>query len=100
MPPCIADAGSRFLADHGSRFRTNVATGTPLGEILNRANAGYPSVVWTTIDLAPVSKYGNVIEGYQVYSNLHAVCIVGYDAATDNIIVLDSLAGKVGRPSG
>ena len=30
MPPCIADAGSRFLADHGSRFRTNVATGTSL----------------------------------------------------------------------
>lgn len=102
MPPCITNAGNGFLHDNGgTRFSFINGTGTSMWTLIDRAKAGYPSVVWTTIGFTPaVEKWGQVIDGYQVYRNLHAVCLCGYDAASDCVLVCDSLAGKVWRSRG
>ena len=70
-------------------------TNQPFEQVLEHVEAGYPVVVWTTLDYGLPKRWETWKHGQQVVRvplDLHAVVLVGYD--NNNVYLNDPLSGK------
>ena len=90
LPPAIVAAGNSYLEDTGSSLRFSDATGTPFDELLTRAGAGSPVLIWTTMYLTDPG-FGAPLPSYSFYPLEHCVVLLGSDG--DTVRYMDPMSG-------
>lgn len=114
-PPAMVDAANRYLADAGcqadvqeSGADTQAASpekaalavnisGASFDEVDEIASAGYPVMMWTTIDMKEPEFTDYAIFGYPFVRNNHCVVVCGTSANDATVHVMDPLEGMVER---
>ena len=98
--PGIADTATEYLEERGGIYGANAIKGVSLSNLQDYLYRGEPLVVWTTIGMGYPGSVQAWNSGYPLRSNNHAVVLCGYDPATGDYLVADSLDGVVWRDGG
>lgn len=90
LPPALAIAGNSFLQEADSPLVATDTTGTPFEVLLAQANAGTPSLVWTTMGIVDLG-FTAPLEPYNYYDLEH--CVVLMHSENDQVIYMDPQVG-------
>lgn len=94
-PPSIVSAANAYLNSQNATYAAQDITGTDFSALLERVEAGYPVLVWTTMYMGEPDFTGIYIDEYEWYSNEHCVVLYGVDG--QDVLVSDPLEGLVYR---
>ncbi len=100
FPPGLVMNANDYLASQHSDYRAYNTMGTELTDLYKLVDAGFPVVIWTTIDYSvpyledDVPFYYNDEEFYW-YSNEHCVVLRGYDLDAGTVTLADPTHGIV-----
>ena len=94
-PPGIVTAANRYLASMNANVRAHNLTGLSMDELRTLVNAGYPVLVWSTMELDNPSFTDQYDDEWEWYDNEHCVVVYGFERGT--VLVSDPLEGFVVR---
>ncbi|MBR2764745.1 MAG: C39 family peptidase [Blautia sp.] len=98
-PPGIVRTADLFLSSMNSVYTGHDLTGCEVEDLFACIAAGYPVLVWWTVDYkeprmsTDFVEYGD--ETFWWYRNEHCVMLQGYDLDTDEVILQDPEKGQV-----
>jgi uncharacterized protein YvpB len=97
--PSMVNTANRFLIEQESDLRAINISGTDFDDLFSFIAGGTPVMVWTTIGLSTPNPSGTVYPygdtDYQWVSREHCVVLTGYNLATNEITIYDSLDGII-----
>lgn len=96
-PPAMVDAANRYLAKAGiDSLSAADISGTSFSDVMRLTQAGYPVLVWTTVDMESPDFSNLAAFGQRFVRNNHCVVVHGQDAS-GNVLVMDPLEGCIAR---
>ena len=98
--PCIADTGSRFLADNGDCRTVKDVSGLPLEAYEAYVDGGVPVILWGTVDMCgdPFVTLSLSCDGEVVRWLRYSHCLVLIGHTKDTYIFCDPLVGRTEYP--
>jgi uncharacterized protein YvpB len=97
--PAMTDTANLFLTEQESDLTAVNISGTDFDELLYFIADGTPVMIWTTIELSTPEYSGSTYsyEGtdYQWVTCEHCVVLSGYNLATNEVTIYDSISGIV-----
>ena len=95
FPPGVADAANSYLASQGSTLTARDLTGSSFGGITALVEAGYPVLVWTTLEQTDPNFDPELGAIEDWYVNEHCVTVYRIDGASGTVTASDPLKGIV-----
>lgn len=99
FPPGLTNCTNLFLQDQKSNYAAYNTMGVPFEDLFKLIDAGYPVLIWTTMDYElPVLDdvaYEYDDEYYYWYQLEHCVMLCGYDLGERTVTINDPLEGIV-----
>lgn len=97
--PGITSAANNFLRDRGSALRAYDVTGSSFWSLYDYVQKGHPVIIWSTmyqqtIGPAYAWQWYNGRQ-YATYTNSHTVVLEGFNRDSGQVILSDSLSGRV-----
>ena len=93
FPPGVVDAANAYLKAKKSELRARDLTGSSFGGLSALVDAGYPVLVWTTLDQTPPNYDAELGAIDDWYVNEH--CVTVYEVKDGTVKAADPLQGMV-----
>lgn len=98
-PPGLAKTARKYLADQDTTLWAHDLSGTSLEDLYGYVAAGYPVLLWVTVDYADPSftEYAYEYKGktYDWFSNEHCVVLSGYSRTNNTVTLQDPEQGEI-----
>ncbi len=98
-PPGLAKTARKYLADQDSKLWAHDLSGTSLEDLYKYVAAGYPVLLWVTVDYSDPSFTGYSYEyggkTYEWFSNEHCVVLSGYSKTNQTVTLQDPQQGEI-----
>ena len=100
FPPGLVMNANDYLAEQKSEYRAYNTMGTKLTDLYKLVDAGFPVLVWTTIDYSVPYLEDDVPfyydgEEFYWYSSEHCVVLSGYDLDAGTVTLTDPTNGVI-----
>lgn len=98
-PPGLAKTARKYLADQDTSLWAHDLSGSSLEDLYGYVAAGYPVLLWVTVDYSDPSftDYSYEYKGktYDWFSNEHCVVLSGYSKTNNTVTIQDPQQGEL-----
>lgn len=98
-PPGLAKTARKYLADQNTTLWAHDVSGASLEDLYGYVAAGYPVLLWVTVDYSDPSftDYAYEYKGktYDWFSNEHCVVLSGYSKTNNTVTLQDPEQGEI-----
>ncbi len=100
-PPGLVKTARKYLSDQDTNLWAHDLSGKSLEDLYGYVAAGYPVLLWVTVDYSDPSftDYAYEYNGktYDWFSNEHCVVLSGYSKVNNTVTIQDPQAGEIVR---
>lgn len=98
-PPGLAKTARNYLKEQSTMLWAHDLSGDTLEELYPYIAAGYPVLLWVTVDYGTPNftgySYDYHGETYQWYGNEHCVVLSGYSKTNNTVTLVDPMQGEI-----